>query len=227
MGRRIAVVIAAALAAPTAALAAAPTLLRVGHLQQQPTASWTLAPGSFADGIEFATSPERGPDGRFLAEHLALVDALESGQTTYAATWPLKAGTYYAQVASCTACPVQEWSNVLTLVIPNRPPVLRAGEWSAHRSIRRGQAQLEVCDDEGTYRVEIRQQRLRRGRVVAAATTEVPRALELTGCGAFELEWSIPARLVSTGDVYRVVFTVVDIAGARSASLRFALRWRR
>lgn len=227
LGRRLAVAAVAALAAPATAFASPPTLLTVGHGQQQPTAAWTLAPGSFADAIEVATSPELRPDGRFVFENLALVDALEPSQTTYTATWPLKAGIYYVHVASCTACPLQEWSNVLMLTIPNVPPLVRAVEWSAYRMLRRGRAQLEVCDDEGAYRVEIRQQRLRRGRVVAASGNAVKAGLELTGCGAFEFEWSIPARLVATGDLYRVTLTVVDAAGARSRPLRFAARWRR
>ena len=227
--RRAALVVAAALVAPATALAAPPTLLEVGHDQQRPTARWTLAPGAHADAIEFATDPALRPDGRFLASNLALVAGLESSQTSFRSeSLPLQTGvTYYVHVASCAPCPAQEWSNVLTIRIPNVVPRLRAGESIAHRSIRRGYAQLEVCDDAGPYRVEIRQQRLRGGRIVASAVTTVAAELELTGCGAFNLEWRIPPRLIATGDLYRVTFRVVDVAGARSAPLSFASRWRR
>ena len=66
--RRLLVVTVAALVVPTAALAAPPTLVSVGHVEQRPTARWTLPTGVESQLIEIATDPALSTDGAFLGE---------------------------------------------------------------------------------------------------------------------------------------------------------------
>jgi hypothetical protein len=229
------VTVAAALFVPKAALAAPPTLVAVGHDKQHPTASWRLPPGVESQLIEFATDPALGTDGSFVFENIVLEDLVEAGQTSYTSSErQLKTGvTYYVHVSGIDwpcffvfACPVREWSNVLTLGIPNIAPVLQSRRWSSSRVLRSGSARLQVCDDAGDFRVIVGQQRIRRGKIVARATTVVGDDLRASGCGSLSVTWSIPSKLIAIGDVYRVTFTVVDAAGRRSRTVSGQTRWR-
>ncbi len=236
MKRRLIVVVtlAAALVLPTAALAAPPTLVAVGHAKQFLTARWTLPSGVESQLIEIATDPALSTDGAFLGEHLVHFELLEAGQTSYTATERrLKTGvTYYVHMNAIDwpcffvfACPVREWSNVLTLRIPNLAPVLQSRRWSASRTRRTGSARLQVCDDEGDFRVIVGQQRIRGGKVIARTTTVVSGSLRVSGCGPLSVSWPIPARLIATGDLYRVTFAVVDELGRRSRTISGESRW--
>lgn len=231
----VVVTVAAALVVPKAALSAPPTLVAVGHLKQHLTASWRLPPGVESQLIEIATDPALATDGSFVFENIVLEDLVEAGQTSYTSIERrLKTGvTYYVHVSGIDwpcffvfACPVREWSNVLTLRIPNVAPVLQSRRWSSSRALRSGSGRLQVCDDEGDFRVIVGQQRLRRGNVVARATTVVGDDLRSSGCGSLSVTWSIPPKLIAIGDVYRVTFTVVDAAGRRSRTISGQTRWR-
>ena len=228
--------VVAAFAVPSAALAAPPTLVSVGHVKQQLTAKWTLPPGVESQLIEIATDPAVSTDGAFVGEHLVHFELLEAGQTSYTSRdQRLKTGvTYYVHMNAIDwpcffvfACPVREWSNVLTLRIPNAAPVLQSRRWSASRTTRSGNARLQVCDDEGDVSVVIGQQRLRRGTVVARTTSVVSNALRVSGCGPLRVTWPIPSSLIAIGDVYRVTFAVVDAAGRRSRTISGQSRWQR
>src|SRR5687768_2198781 len=228
------VVVTAALVVPTTALAAPPTLVSVGHVEQRPTARWTLPTGVESQLIEIATDPALNPDGAFAGDHLVLFDLLEASQTSWRSSdHRLRTGvTYYVHMNAIDwpcffvfACPVREWSNVLTLRIPNVAPVLQSRRWSANRARRSGNATLQVCDDEGDLRVIIGQHRLRTGKVVARSTTAQTEALRGGGCGFIRVTWSIPEKLIATGDLYRVTFTVVDAAGRRSKTILGQSRW--
>ena len=232
--RRLLVVTVAALVLPAAALAAPPTLVAVGHAQQQLTATWTLPAGVESQLIEIATDPALSTDGAFLGEHLVHFELLEAGQTSYRSRdHRLKTGvTYYVHMNAIDwpcffvfACPVREWSNILTLRIPNAAPVLQSRRWTANRTRRSGNARLQVCDDEGDVTVIVGQQRLRSGKVVARTTSVMGNALRVSGCGSLRVTWSIPANLIATGDVYRVSFAVVDAAGRRSRTISGQSRW--
>ena len=227
---------AALLLVPAAAVAAPPTLVAVGHAKQFLTARWTLPSGVESQLIEIATDPALSTDGAFLGEHLVHFELLEAGQTSYTANERrLKTGvTYYVHMNAIDwpcffvfACPVREWSNVLTLRIPNVAPVVQARRWTANRTRRSGNATLQVCDDEGDVTVVIGQQRLRGGKVIARATTIVSGALHSNGCGSLSVNWPIPASLIAIGDVYRVTFAVVDAAGKRSKAISRQSRWER
>ena len=230
------VTVTTSLLAPTAALAAPPTLVAVGHVDQRPTARWTLPPGVEAQAVEIATAPTLQSDGGFLAENLVVFDLVEAAQTSYRPrNRRLKTGiTYYVHMSAIDwpcffvlACPVREWSNVLTLRIPNVAPALRASRWTANRARRSGRATLQICDDEGDFRVIVGQQRLRAGRVAARALTVVTGDLPVSGCGRIDVTWPIPAKLIAVGDVYRVTFTDVDAAGRRSKSISGQSNWDR
>jgi hypothetical protein len=230
----VVVTVAGALVVPTAALAAPPTLVRVGHVKQHLTATWTLPPGVESQLIEIATDPALSTDGAFLGESLVHFDLVEARQTSYTSSKRLlKTGvTYYVHMNAIDwpcffvfACPVREWSNVLTLRIPNVAPVLQSRRWSASRALRSGNARLQVCDDEGDVTVIIGQQRLRGGKIVARTTSVVSNVLRVNGCGPLRVTWSIPAKLIAIGDVYRVTFAVVDAAGRRSRTISGQSRW--
>ena len=124
--RKLVFVIAACAAvfAPSA-LAAPPTLLRVGHDRMHPWAEWTLPPGADAQTIEIASAPEVGTDGAFWMENVEEFDLLEDDQTRYLSTSRLDPGTYYVHVSSfdpeCVECPIREWSNILRLVVAAPP----------------------------------------------------------------------------------------------------------
>ncbi len=236
MVKRLLVVIAvgAAFLVPPAASAAPPTLVSVGHVKQNPTARWTLPPGVESQLIEIATDPALSTDGAFVGDNLVLFEQVEATQTSWRSTaHRLKTGvTYYVHVNAIDwpcffvfACPAREWSNVLTFRIPNVAPVLQSHRWSASLTSRSGSARLQVCDDEGAFRVIVGQQRIRRGRVVARATTVVDGNLRTSGCGFLSVKWPIPAKLIAIGDVYRVTFAVVDELGRRSRTMSSEARW--
>ena len=237
MKRLLGVVTAAgALVVPTVAPAAPPTLVAVGHAKQHLTARWTLPPGVESQLIEIATDPALNTDGAFLDEHLVHFDLLEAGQTSYTARKPrLRTGvTYYVHMNAIDwpcffvfACPVREWSDVLTLTIPNAAPVLQFRRWNADRTRHSGNATLQVCDDEGDFQVFIGQQRLRRGKVAARTSSVVSANLLVNGCGSLRVTWAIPAKLIAIGDVYRVTFTVVDAEGRRSRTISGKSLWGR
>jgi hypothetical protein len=225
---------AAALVVPAATLAAPPNLVAVGHSKQQPTARWMLPPGVESQLIEVATDPALATDGSFVFENVVFFELLEAGQTSYATSRNrLKTGVdYYVHLSGIDwpcffifACPVREWSNVLKLRIPNVAPTLQSRRWSAQMMRRSGRATLQVCDDEGDFKVIIGQQRLRGGKVLARATTVESSALRSSGCGSLSVTWSIPAKLIAAGDLYRVTFAVVDAAGKRSKKISGESRW--
>lgn len=233
--RRILITATVALAFPSAALAAPPVLLSVGHNQLHPTAQWSLPPGVEAAVIEIATSPAQGTDGNFFSENVVDFDLLEDTQTFFtSSSTRLKTGvTYYVHVSGidipcyyADGCPVREWSNILTLTIPNVAPDLRAGRWNAYRYLRSGNATLDVCDDEGEYRVVVTQARVRKGKVVARTSSTRTGSISSGGCGSMSVSWSIPAKLIRVGDVYRVSFVVIDPAGLRSRAVGGQSRWR-
>ena len=236
MVKRLSVVgaVAAVLLIPSAASAAPPTLVSVGHVKQFPTARWTLPPGVESQVVEVATDPALSTDGAFLGDNIVFFEQVEATQTSWRSTARrLKSGiTYYVHVNAIDwpcfyvfACPAREWSNILTLRIPNVAPVLQSHRWSASRARRSGIARLQVCDDEGAFRVIVGQQRIRRGRVAARETTVVDGDLRTSGCGFLSVRWPIPAKLIATGDVYRVTFAVVDELGRRSRSMGSESRW--
>ena len=91
--------------------------------------------------------------------------------------------------------------------------------------VERGSARLQVCDDEGDFRVIVGQQRIRGGKVIARTTTVVSGSLRVSGCGSLSVSWPIPARLIASGDLYRVTFAVVDELGRRSRTISGESRW--
>jgi hypothetical protein len=234
--KRLLVVMAAAAVflVPATASAAPPTLVSVGHVKQHPTARWTLPPGVESQLIEIATGPTLSTDGAFVGDNLVLFQQVEATQTSWSSNaHRLKTGiTYYVHVNAIDwpcfvvfACPAREWSNVLTFTIPNVAPVLQSHRWSASQTRRSGSARLQVCDDAGAFRVIVGQQRIRRGHIVARATTVVDGDLRVGGCGFLSVKWPIPVKLIATGDVYRVTFAVVDELGRRSRTMSSEARW--
>jgi hypothetical protein len=84
---------------PSAANAAPPILISVGHKKRHPTAEWTLPPGVQARVIELATTPETSTDGYFFDENVDALDTLEPTQTRWVYNSQLDPGTYYVHVA--------------------------------------------------------------------------------------------------------------------------------
>jgi hypothetical protein len=115
----------ASLIAPPVAVSAPATLLSVGQTSRHLTATWSLPPGAQSRVIEAATSPAAGSDGYFFTENVSLFDLPESIATTHTSTHQMSPGFYYVHVATqqegCMECPIREWSNVLTLVVPPDP----------------------------------------------------------------------------------------------------------
>jgi hypothetical protein len=110
---------------PSSAIAAAPTILTVGQVDQHPTATWSLPAGVQAQVVEVATAPATGSDGYFFFENVKAFAVPQPTDTSWTYTYQLDPGTYYVHVAgydtSCGACPVREFSSILTLVIPAPP----------------------------------------------------------------------------------------------------------
>ena len=107
------------------ALAAPPVILSVGQVSQHPTATWSLPSGVQSQVVEVATNPSTGSDGYFFSENVKAFDVPQPTDTNWTYTYQLDPGTYYVHVAgydtTCLACPVREFSSILTLVIPAPP----------------------------------------------------------------------------------------------------------
>lgn len=115
------------------AQATAPTLLTAGRSARHITATWSLPPGVQAEEIEVGRSPATDADGSFASFEDA--DVLGGTQTSWRSEDAFEPGTYYVHVSgsdpSCDECPIEEWSNVLRVVIVRPPPpVPRAGRYS-------------------------------------------------------------------------------------------------
>jgi hypothetical protein len=108
-----------------AALAAPPVILTVGQVSQHPTATWSLPTGVQSQVVEVATNPATGSDGYFFSENVKAFDIPQPTDTSWTYTYQLDPGTYYVHVGgydtTCIACPVREFSSILTLVIPAPP----------------------------------------------------------------------------------------------------------
>jgi hypothetical protein len=119
-------VAALVLLASGSALAAPPVILTVGQVSQHPTATWSLPPGGQSSFIEVATAPTVGSDGYFFLENVVAAGVPQPTDTSWTSTYQLDPGTYYVHVAgddtACGACPFQEFSTIVTLVIPSPPP---------------------------------------------------------------------------------------------------------
>jgi hypothetical protein len=108
------------------AVAAPPVLTSVSHVNRHPTATWTLPPGVLSRVAEAATSPATSSDGYFFSENLKAFDTLEDAQTNWVYNSQLDPGVYYVHIggfdSSCGPCPTREFSQIMTLEIPNPPP---------------------------------------------------------------------------------------------------------
>ena len=212
---------AAALAWTAVATAQPITLQSVGVTNGRITATWS--PGTAGQVIEVASRPDLGADGGFVKDNLALVDAPDDGATTWTADRHLNPGTYYVHVGGTEAGGSPIWSNVLPVVSPNTPPTLKLLSMTVRGFAT---ARLEVCDaDQGDETLLIRQERLHRGRVVAAASTTDGLQL-LTDCEKTITNFDIPKKLVRRGDTYRVTIRARDENGGVSKPVVFTRRWR-
>jgi hypothetical protein len=117
-----------ALLLPAAAQATPPTLLSVGRVGGQVTASLAIPPGMAMDFIEAANSPAvNAAGGDFPLANTVLAESLGDFQTSYASSVQIPAGTYFVHASAfdtkkCVTgnepnC-VDEWSNVLTITVP-------------------------------------------------------------------------------------------------------------
>lgn len=197
------------LGAPGPASAAPPVLAAAGHSTGHPTATWTLPGGVLSRTIEFATQPTVGSDGSFFDENVKLFDTLEDTQTTYLASRRLDPGTYFVHVAGVDwpcfvggGCAIREYSNVLTVTIPNTVPTIKVQSIRAYKYIHSGSLTATICDAEGggTAAVTTTVRRYVGARVVATATSTDTVYL-LAGCDS-ELVQS-PCRRGSTGKARR------------------------
>jgi hypothetical protein len=123
-----------------------PTLNSVGvDLQSVLTAKWSVPSTSRSDYIEIAIDPEvyaDGPDkGAFLDENTLFLSDLSPGQKSYTTPAALSGGTYYVHVAAFDYydCPtvdaptcVDEFSDVLPIVVPSRSVTLTSARPSEH-----------------------------------------------------------------------------------------------
>jgi hypothetical protein len=112
------------------ALAAPPTLLSVGNIDRHATATWSLPSGVEAQVVEAATSPATSSDGAFFSENRVVFDLLEDAQTSWTDNSQLAPGTYYLHISGldspcfyASQCPVREYSQIMTLVIPAAAPI--------------------------------------------------------------------------------------------------------
>ena len=131
------IVLAAALGlsalAPAAAHATAPTLDSLGHdATNHLTAAWTLPAGE--QNWELVAGKSATPDPDFGLAAGAGSYSWHAGdppfgfmtttQTSFTSPAPLNPGTYYARIGTCPAgsggcaAPELEWSNILSMVIP-------------------------------------------------------------------------------------------------------------
>lgn len=96
---------------------------------RHPAADWTLPPGVTSQVVEVATSPQTSTDGYFFFENVKAFDLLERAQTHWVYNLQLDPGVYYVHVAGLDEpcfyagrCPVREFTQVMTLLIPASPP---------------------------------------------------------------------------------------------------------
>jgi hypothetical protein len=122
------IVAAAALAFATPTVAAPPVLTSVSDAGRHPAATWALPPGVKSQEVEVAVSPATSTDGYFLFENVRAFDVLEDAQTNWVYNVRLDPGTYYVHVAGLDEpcfyvglCPVQEFSQTMTLTITTPP----------------------------------------------------------------------------------------------------------
>jgi hypothetical protein len=120
---------ALALALAGEANAAPPVLLSVSHVDRHPEATWTLPAGVKSAVAEVAISPVTSTDGYFFFENVRAFSTLEDFQTRWIYNFQLDPGTYYVHVGGIDEpcffaglCPVREFSQIATLVIPPPPP---------------------------------------------------------------------------------------------------------
>ena len=119
----------AALVFASPAVAAPPVLTSVSHVNRHPAATWTLPPGVLSRVAEVATSPATSTDGYFFSENVKAFDTLEDAQTNWVYNSQLDPGVYYVHIGGVDEpcffagqCPVREFSQIMTLEIPNPPP---------------------------------------------------------------------------------------------------------
>jgi hypothetical protein len=132
MSRGLSVALAGAAAAfvfASPATAAPPVLISVGHVDRHPSATWTLPPNVQSKVAEVATSPATSTDGYFFFENVKAFDVLTDSQTTWVDNSQLDPGVYYIHIAGLDEpcffaglCPVREFSQILTLIIPAAAP---------------------------------------------------------------------------------------------------------
>ena len=119
----------------SAAVAATPTLLSVGHQNRHPTATFSMPGADFAS-IYFATSPDRATDGSFLDENVQDIDVLTTDEIQ-GGRWldsaQLDPGAYYVLLRAsdddCFGDPacMAGFSNMLTVAVPRPIPSYRGG----------------------------------------------------------------------------------------------------
>lgn len=208
------------------AVATPPVLLGVSHQGGHLTAAWSLPPGVRSGVIEAATSPNVASDGSFFSENVELFDVLNDFQTSYLSGSGLQPGVYFVHVSgydtSCTPCPITEWSQTQTILIPNQPPTiawrrasLSASPYSAFLSLR-----LSVCDDStGEGRILVKQRRIVGGKTVARGRyTETVYQIGYE-CGVEYASNALRGRFFGPGR-FVVTVRVVDAQGAYSNKLR-------
>jgi hypothetical protein len=184
-GLLVPAVVAAALSLPPAAQAdpMPPVLTSVGHSGGYLTAGWTLGPGTEADFIEAATSPETYPEGNFLAENTPLVDFLDPGQTAYASPIKLEPGLYFVHVAAYDPlCPVSPCLDVFTetvrVTVEPAPPPTQSGPTSAAPPPDRttGFAMLAVASRQRAGALAVEFAMPEAGTVTVSGTIDLPNA---------------------------------------------------
>ena len=225
---------AVALLAAGAAYAVSPALLSVGVKDGHPTATWSLPSGVQARLIEVATSPQVGSDGSFYREYVEDSDTLEDTQTYWESSYMLEPGTYYVHVAGIDwpcylddACPIREYSNVMTLTVPNAVPAISVVNFSVTgKYFAWAQARLRVCHkDRQNASLRAAQARVHNGRVAATAV-RTQTAYFSGDCDLESMSWSVPSKLIRKGDTFRVTFSARDPQGATSGSVTRQVRWR-
>ena len=116
-----------------------PVLTSAGHVQYHPTATWTLPQWVEAWSIEVATKPDVASDGQFFEENRVVWESVRETDTSWTYESRLASGRYYVHVRgydnACfhtqAECGIVT-SNMLTLLIPRRPPRYTVGLRSIH-----------------------------------------------------------------------------------------------
>jgi len=211
--------ISVALAFPSWARAARPTLLTATATSGHIAATWT--PGGEVQVIEAATQPTVGSDGSFFQEFLKVFDVPIDGQTNYLNTARTEPGTYFVHVGQWDdGCVCRLYSNILTVTIQNEPPTISAlkatikGVYSKYVT-----GSVQLCDPEGgagtlTYTFR----RFHRGRV-AAGVRLTESIYAGASCDAESFFLSVPAKLFKKGDRLQMDVQAKDSSGAMSAIL--------